>query len=85
LNVTPAENPYGHTPAKDFLPPALRTVHQAYIDATLRRTEVNRRSRHVVRFFKWLVSRALVPPSTHHALQTVEGIRKGRGEVRKSD
>jgi integrase len=75
---------YGHTPAKDFGPLALKTVRQTYVDTGLCRTEVNRRTAHVVRFFKWAVENELVPASVHHGLRAVSGLRKGRTDVRES-
>jgi len=75
---------YGHTPAKDFGPKALKTVRNAYIESGLCRNEVNRRTGLVVRFFKWAVENELVPASVHHGLIAVPGIRKGRTDVRES-
>src|SRR4051794_2631492 len=49
LSLRPLRQLYGHTPAKDFGPIALKAVRQAFIDAGLCRTEVNRRTAHVVR------------------------------------
>jgi integrase len=76
---------YGHTPAKDFGPLALKTVRHAFIDAGLCRREVNRRTGLVVRFFKWAVENELVPASVHHGLKAVSGLRKGRTEVRETE
>jgi len=75
---------YGPTPAKDFGPLALKAVRQAYIDAGLCRREVNRRTGLVVRFFKWAVENERVPPSVHHGLRAVAGLRKGRSGVREA-
>jgi integrase len=75
---------YGHTPAKAFGPLALKTVRQSYIDSGLCRNEVNRRTGHVVRFFRWAVENELVPASVHHGLKAVAGLRKGRTDVRES-
>jgi len=82
---------FGRTLAKDFGPKSLKTVRQAFIDEglsrtkNLSRTEINRRTAHIVRMFKWAVSEELVPPSVHHGLAAVGGLRKGRTEVRESD
>ena len=76
---------YGHTPAKDFGPLQLKTVRQAIIETGICRNEVNRRIRIITRAFKWAVSEAMVPPSTHHGLQAVSGLRRGRCEARESD
>jgi integrase len=84
LALRPLKELYGHTPAKDFGPLALKAVRQAYVEAGLCRNEVNRRTRHVVRFFKWAVENELVPPSVHHGLRAVAGLRKGRTDVRES-
>jgi integrase len=76
---------YGETPAADFGPLALKAVRQGFIDAGLCLNEVNRRTRHVVRFFKWAVENELVPPSVHHGLKAVPGLRKGRSGVRETE
>jgi integrase len=76
---------YGHTPARDFGPLALKTVRKAYIDAGLCLNEVNRRTRLVVRFFRWATENELVPPSVHHGLKTVAGLRKGRTDIRETE
>src|SRR5262249_3120349 len=39
----------------------------------------------IVRAFKWAVAEAMVPPSVHHGLQAVSGLRRGRCEVRESE
>ncbi len=38
----------------------------------------------MVRMFKWAVGEELLPASVHQALKAVEGLRKGRGDVRES-
>jgi integrase len=45
---------------------------------------VNKRTRRVVRLFKWSASEELVPATVYEALKTVEGLRRGRTEVRES-
>jgi integrase len=75
---------YGHTPARAFGPLALKAARQAFVHAGLCRTEVNRRTRHVVRFFAWCVENELVPPSVHHGLKAVPGLRRGRCDVREN-
>lgn len=76
---------YGDTVARDFGPLKLKTLRQAAIDSGLCRNEVNRRVRLIVRAFKWAVSEELVPPSVHHGLKAVDGLRKGRSGVRETD
>jgi integrase len=84
LSLRVLKNLYGHTQAKDFGPLALKVVRQGYVDAGLCRNEVNRRTRHVVRFFRWAVENERVSATVHHALKAVSGLRKGRCAVRES-
>jgi integrase len=75
---------YGLTPARDFGPLQLETVRQAIIETGICRNEVNRRVRIIVRAFKWGVAKAMIPPSVHHGLKAVDGLRRGRCDVRES-
>jgi integrase len=84
LALRPLHRLYGHTLAKDFGPLALKSVRQAMIEADLCRNEVNKRSRHIVRMYKWAAENELVPASVHHGLKTVSGLKKGRSEARES-
>jgi integrase len=45
---------------------------------------VNRFTGTIVRFFKWCVENELVPPSVHHGLRAVSGLRRGRSEARET-
>ncbi len=85
LALRPLRRLYGHIPVRAFGPRSLKTVREAMIDAGLCRSEVNKRVRHVVRAFKWGVGEELVPPSVHHGLRAVSGLRKGRADVRESE
>jgi integrase len=82
--VRPLLKLYGHTPAADFGPLALKAVRDAMIEADICRTEVNRRVGRLVRAFKWAESQELVPAGKHHTLATVSGLRRGRSEARES-
>lgn len=55
------------------------------VKADLCRNEVNKRHGRIVRMFKWGVSQKLVPPSMHHGLPQVSGLRRGRTEARESE
>ena len=83
--IRPLRKLYGHTSARDFGPLALKAVRQAMIDSGLCRNEVNKRVGQIVRAFKWAVGEEMVPPSVHHGLQAVSGLRRGRADVRESD
>jgi hypothetical protein len=84
LALRPLRQLYGHTLAREFGPLRLKTVRQAFIDSGLCRSEVNKRVRHVLRAFKWAVGEEMVPPSVHHGLKAVPGLRRGRADVNKS-
>lgn len=84
LAVRPLRRLYGHTPAAEFGPVALKAVRQSMIDSGLCRLEINRRVGKIVRVFKWAVSEELAPPSVHQALQTVTGLRRDRSAARES-
>jgi len=85
LAIRPLRQLYGHTPAREFGPLRLKTVRQAMIDSGLCRSEVNKRVRHILRAFKWAVGEEMVPPSLHHGLKAVPGLRRGRADVRESE
>jgi integrase len=76
---------YGETEARDFGPLALKTVRQAFMDAGLCRNQINKQVGRVVRCFRWAVENELVPPSVHHGLKAVPGLRRGRSEARESE
>jgi integrase len=84
LALRPLRRLYGDTLARDFGPLALKTVRQAMVDSGLCRNEVNKRSRQVVRAFKWAVGEEMVPATAHHGLLAVSGLRSGRADVRES-
>jgi integrase len=84
VTVRPLRQLYGTTLARDFGPLQLKAVRQALIDSGLCRNEVNKRTGRIVRVFKWAVGEGMVPPSVHHGLQAVSGLRRGRAEVRES-
>lgn len=69
---------YGHTPAKDFGPLALKAVRQKMIDAGWCRTQVNSRVGKVRRVFKRAVAEELIPAAVLQALEAVEGLAYGR-------
>jgi integrase len=85
IAMRPLRKLYGHTAVRDFGPLALKTVRQAYIDAGLCRNECNKRTRHIIRAFKWGVAEEMVPPSVHHGLKAVPGLRWGRSSARETE
>jgi integrase len=81
----PLRHLYGPTPARDFGPRALKAVRQKMIESGLCRNEVNKWVAKIVRAFKWAVEEELVPPSIHHGLKAVAGLRRGRSPARESE
>lgn len=76
---------YGHAPATEFGPLALRAVRQKWLDADYCRNTINARTNRVRRVFKWAASQELVPVEVYQALATVPGFQKGRTKARESE
>ena len=83
--IKPIRELYGDKLARDFGPLQLKTVRQAIIETGICRSEVNRRVRIIVRGYKWAVAEGMIPPSVHHGLQAVPGLRRGRCDVREAE
>jgi integrase len=75
---------YGMTLVTEFGPMALKTVRQSFVNDKICRNEINKRTRRIVRLFKWGVAEELVPATVHQALKTVEGLKRGSVAVRES-
>ena len=84
LALRPARASHGHALARDFGPLALKAVRRALVESGVRRNEVNKRVRRLIRAFKWAVEEEMIPPSVHQALEAVAGLRQGRSEARES-
>lgn len=82
--LKPLRRLYGLEMATEFGPLKLKATRLEFIAAGHCRNEINERIRRIVRMFKWAVGEELVPPSLHHGLRAVEGLRKGRGGIRES-
>jgi integrase len=72
---------YGHTPAADFGPLALKAVREKFVGAGWSRGVVNQRVGRVKRVYKWAVENELVPVAVYEALRTVAGIGRGRSKA----
>ncbi len=84
LALRPLRKLYGTALIREFGPMKLKAVRQAFIAGDLCRGEINKPTRRVVRMFKWAVAEELLPASVHQALKAVEGLRKGRTDIRES-
>lgn len=76
---------YGHTPAREFGPLALKAVRQKMIEKGWNRKLVNQRVGRVRRAFRWATENELVPVAVHQALGTVAGLKAGRTDARELD
>jgi integrase len=82
--LRPLRKLYGHTPAKDFGPKAMRALREEMVRAGLCRKTINARVNRVRRVFRWAASVELIPVSIVQALATVEALRNGRCDARES-
>ncbi|MCC9644982.1 site-specific integrase [Rhodopirellula sp. JC740] len=76
---------YGDRPAIEFGPIAFKAVRQIWIDRGQARSTVNKNAGRLKRLFKWAVSEELIPPSVHQGLLAVDGLQKGRCQVREAE
>jgi integrase len=80
----PLKELYGPCPAEDFSPLKLKAVRQKMIQTGLARSTINQRVRRIIHLFKWATENELVPPSVHHGLRAVSGLKRGRSEAREA-
>jgi integrase len=85
LSIRPLKALYGRTAASAFGPLALKAVRDKMIEADLCRREINKRVGRIKRLFAWGVENELIPPTVHHGLQAVKGLRSGRSKARESE
>ncbi len=82
--LRPLKRLYGSACVTEFGPLALKAVRQTFVDSGLARSTVNERTNDIRRVFKWGVSNELVPSSVLNALQSVEGLRRGRSDAKET-
>jgi integrase len=95
LTLRPLCHLYGHTPARDFGPLALKAVRDLMVKGydhpryrtqpPLCRSLVNQRIGRVRRMFKWAVEQEVVPPAVMLGLQAVRGLQRGRSAARETE
>lgn len=74
---------YGHFPARDLGPQALKAVRQAMIDSGRCRRLINKDVNRIRGMYRWAVEHELVPVAVLQALRSVAGLRRGRSEARE--
>lgn len=82
--LRPLQEGYGRTAAAGFGPLALKAIRQQMIGDGRCRKYINDQVSRIKQVFRWAVSNELVPPSTYHGLQALDGLRKGRTAARES-
>jgi integrase len=85
LALRPVKELFGHIPAGEFGPLALKTVRENMIRAGLCRSLVNQRIGRVKRCFKWAASEQIVPIAIFTGLTTVVGLQRGRTAARETE
>lgn len=83
--LAPLRELFGRSRAAEFGPLRLKAVREAMIAKGWCRSSVNQQVSRVKRMFKWAVGNELVPPSVHHALEAVAGLRAGRTTAPESE
>jgi integrase len=76
---------YGHTPAVEFGPLALKAIRSSLIERGNCRGYVNDNVVRIRQMFKWAASEELIPTSVFQALATVTGLRKGRSAAKETE
>jgi hypothetical protein len=76
---------YGHTPAKDFGPLALKAVRQAMVGKGWSRNYVNSQTSRVRRVFRWGAEEEMVPGAVFQNLRAVAGLRRGKSQARETE
>lgn len=74
---------YGHTPARDFGPLALKACREKMIAKGWSRGYVNAQVDRLRRMFKWAAGEELLPVSIYQNLQAVGGLRRGKTEAKE--
>jgi hypothetical protein len=82
--LRPLRELYGHTPAREFGPLALRVIRERMAAGGLCRTTINAGVNRIRRAFRWAVSVELIPAGVAQALQAVPGLHKGRCPAREA-
>jgi integrase len=72
---------YGHVPAAEFGPRALRSCLERWVEEGLSRVYCNYLARAAKLCFKWGVEQELVNVQTWQSLLTVRGLRRGKTEA----
>jgi integrase len=82
--LKPLRKLYGTTPAPDFGPLKLIALQNTMVEMGWTRNGINKQIGRIKQFFKWAVSRELIPASVHHAIATVRCLAPGRSAAEEN-
>lgn len=83
LACKPLKEELGAMFAEDFGPKAFAKFQRDLVEKGLARKTVNQRCGIVRRVFRWAAKHELVPASTWHGLQAVDGLQRGRSGAKE--
>ena len=83
--IKPLRELCGRSEATSFGPRKLKAVRQHMIAGGGARTYVKDNVNRIRMIFKWAAGEELVPASVYQSLQSVGGLRRGRGGVREAE
>jgi integrase len=83
--LRPLRQLFGREPVSGFGPLKLQAIQQTLATSGLARPTVNKRIGIIKKVFRWAVAQELAPPSLSHALDSVDGLQRGRSEAREPE
>jgi integrase len=72
---------YGHDLITTLGPLKVKAIRAEWVKAGLVRGQINKRVGRIRRMVAWGVEEELIPPSVHHALKAISGLKKGRSRA----
>jgi integrase len=75
---------YGHRPASEFGPRALKAVRTKMVEANHSRRYINDNVERIRQMFRWAASEELIPVEIYNSLKPVQALPKGRGLAREN-
>jgi integrase len=84
LALRPVKELYGHTPAKDFGPLALKACRANMVARGQSRKTINSLASRIRQMFRWAAEQEFLPVSVHQALTAVPGLKKGRTAAKEN-
>ena len=83
--LRPVLDLYGSSCVSDFSPLALKACREQMIASGWCRRHINKQVCRVRQMFKWGVAEGMVPVAIWHALQALEGLKRGRSDAAEKE